>query len=116
MDGNFTRKARLIAGCHKTVAPVSITYSSVVSRFYGTKKEEEIPPNMPAPRGNSVDVDHAGNVVNSRRPYTGILVFVNNLSSLGFRSVKTQWSVPLLGVRFCDYTFQGRSLKRSGIS
>jgi hypothetical protein len=32
MDGNFTRKARLVAGGHKTVAPASITYSSVVSR------------------------------------------------------------------------------------
>jgi hypothetical protein len=32
MDGNFTRKARLVAGGHTTVAPASITYSSVVSR------------------------------------------------------------------------------------
>ena len=29
---NFRRKARLVAGGHKTVAPASITYSSVVSR------------------------------------------------------------------------------------
>ena len=32
MDSNFTRKARLVAGGHKTVAPASITYWSVVSR------------------------------------------------------------------------------------
>lgn len=32
MDGKFTRKARLVADGHKTDAPSSITYSSVVSR------------------------------------------------------------------------------------
>ncbi|GFH55427.1 hypothetical protein CTEN210_11903 [Chaetoceros tenuissimus] len=32
MDGKFTRKARLVADGHKTDAPASITYSSVVSR------------------------------------------------------------------------------------
>ena len=32
MDGQFTRKARLVADGHKTDAPSSITYSSVVSR------------------------------------------------------------------------------------
>ena len=32
MDGNFTRKARFVAGGHTTKAPASITYSSVVSR------------------------------------------------------------------------------------
>ena len=32
MDGKFTRKARLVADRHKTDAPASITYSSVVSR------------------------------------------------------------------------------------
>lgn len=32
MDGMFTRKARLVADGHKTSAPTSITYSSVVSR------------------------------------------------------------------------------------
>ena len=50
--------------------------------FYGTKKEE-MPPQMPAPQGNSVrvscfvDAENAGNVV-TRRLHTGILVFVNN--------------------------------------
>ena len=32
MDGDFTRKARLVAGGHMTDTPSSITYSSVVSR------------------------------------------------------------------------------------
>ena len=32
MDGNFTRRARLIVGGHKTVAPAPITYLSVLSR------------------------------------------------------------------------------------
>jgi hypothetical protein len=32
MDGNFTRKARLVAGGHTTETPSSATYSSVVSR------------------------------------------------------------------------------------
>jgi len=32
MDGNFTRKARLVAGGHTTKTPASSTYSSVVSR------------------------------------------------------------------------------------
>ena len=30
MDGKFTRKVRLVADGHKTDAPASITYSSVV--------------------------------------------------------------------------------------
>ena len=44
---------------------------------------EELPPNMPKPRGNSVvlscfvDADHAGNKV-TRRSHTGILIWVNN--------------------------------------
>jgi len=32
MDGEFTRKARFVAGGHTTEAPASTTYSSVVSR------------------------------------------------------------------------------------
>ena len=51
------------------------------SDFYPDAKEE-IPPNMPEPRGHSVqincfvDADHAGDVV-SRRSHTGIIIFVN---------------------------------------
>ena len=32
MDVKFTRQDRLVADCHKTSVPDSITYSSVVSR------------------------------------------------------------------------------------
>ena len=32
MDGNFTRKARFVAGGHTTETPASVTYASVVSR------------------------------------------------------------------------------------
>ncbi len=45
--------------------------------------EEELPPKMPPPRGNSVviscfvDSDHAGNKV-TQRSHTGILIWVNN--------------------------------------
>ena len=50
--------------------------------FYG-EVAEEIPPDMPVPKGNAVsitcfvDADHAGNVV-TRRSQTGILIYVNN--------------------------------------
>ena len=32
MDGKFTRKARFVAGGHRTDPPASITYSTVVTR------------------------------------------------------------------------------------
>ena len=44
---------------------------------------EELPLNMPEPRGYPVeltcfvDANHAGNVI-TRRPHTGIIIFVNN--------------------------------------
>ena len=52
------------------------------SEFYGDV-EEELPRDMPKPRGNSiriycfVDANHAGNVV-TRRSHTGVLIFVQN--------------------------------------
>jgi hypothetical protein len=52
------------------------------SDFYGDV-HEELPANMPEPRGNAVtisafvDADHAGNVV-TRRSHTGIVIFVQN--------------------------------------
>ena len=50
--------------------------------FYGDIKEE-LPPNMPEPKGDSVimtcyvDADHAGNLA-TRRSHTGIIIFLNN--------------------------------------
>ncbi len=54
--------------------------------FYG-KITEELPPNMPAPRGQPVvvscfvDADHAGNVITCRS-HTGILIYVQNAPSI----------------------------------
>ncbi|KAI2489216.1 Reverse transcriptase (RNA-dependent DNA polymerase) [Fragilaria crotonensis] len=56
--------------------------------FYGNVTEE-LPPNMPQPRGKAVviscfvDANHAGNVV-TRRSHTGILVYVQNAPILWF--------------------------------
>jgi hypothetical protein len=56
--------------------------------FYGDV-EEELPPNMPEPRGHSViisafvDANHAGNVV-TRRSHSGIFIFVQNALIIWF--------------------------------
>jgi hypothetical protein len=56
--------------------------------FYGDVAEE-LPPRMPEPKGNAVDItcfvdaNHAGNVV-TRRSHTGILIFVQNAPILWF--------------------------------
>jgi hypothetical protein len=56
--------------------------------FYGDVAEE-LPPNMPEPKGNGVrivcfvDANHAGNVV-TRRSHTGILIFVQNAPIIWF--------------------------------
>lgn len=56
--------------------------------FYGDVAEE-LPPKMPTPRGNSVDIhcfvdaNHAGNTV-TRRSHTGILIFVQNAPIIWF--------------------------------
>lgn len=56
--------------------------------FYGDVAEE-LPPRMPEPRGNAVDItcfvdaNHAGNVI-TRRSHTGILIFVQNAPILWF--------------------------------
>jgi hypothetical protein len=55
-------------------------------------KKEVLPPDMPEPRGNAVqmacfvDSDHAGDVVN-RRSRTGVLIYVNR-SPIVFYSKK----------------------------
>ena len=56
--------------------------------FYGDVSEE-LPPNMPEPKGAGVvitcfvDANHAGNVV-TRRSHTGILIFVQNAPIIWF--------------------------------
>ena len=58
------------------------------SDFYADAKEE-LPPNMPKPRGKPVqincfvDADYAGDVV-SRRSHTGILIYVNRAPVIWF--------------------------------
>jgi hypothetical protein len=66
------------------------------SEFGHISGEEELPPNMPEPRGfgfiinAKVDADHAANTV-SRRSRTGFLVYLN--SSLVYWMSKKQTSV-----------------------
>ena len=57
--------------------------------FYGDVTEE-LPPNMPEPRGHSVTIsafvdasNHAGNVV-TRRSHSGIFIFVQNAPIIWF--------------------------------
>ena len=56
--------------------------------FYGDV-EEELPPNMPDPRGRNVsinsfvDANHAGNVV-TRRSHTGTIMFIQNTQFIWF--------------------------------
>jgi len=56
--------------------------------FYGDV-QEEMPPNMPEPKGKSVtiscfvDANHAGNVI-TRRSHTGIIVYVQNVPIIWF--------------------------------
>jgi hypothetical protein len=63
--------------------------------FYKPKKEA-LPPDMPEPRGNTVQMtcfvysDHAGDVVNRRSPRTGVLIYVNR-SPIVFYSKKQGW-------------------------
>jgi hypothetical protein len=58
------------------------------TEFYGDV-EEELPPNMPEPRGHPVtistfvDANHAGNVV-TRRSHSGIFIFVQNAPIIWF--------------------------------
>lgn len=69
----------------KAFAPVDIREWK---EFYGDVVEE-LPPRIPQPRGNAVDItcfvdaNHAGNVV-TRRSHTGILIYVQNAPILWF--------------------------------
>jgi hypothetical protein len=51
---------------------------------------EEMPPNMPEPKGKSVSIsrfvnaNHAGNVITRRRSHTGIIIYVQNAPILWF--------------------------------
>ena len=77
------------------------------SDFYGDVSEE-LPPNMPEPKGKSVsiscfvDANHAGNVI-TRRSHTGILVYVQNAPILWFSKRQIPSSHPALVVNLLLY-------------
>jgi hypothetical protein len=76
----------------KDIALDERTFAAVDQRewveFYGDVCEE-LPQNMPEPRGNAVDItcfvdaNHAGNLV-TRRSHTGVLIFVQNAPILWY--------------------------------
>ena len=74
------------------------------SDFYPDAKEE-IPPNMPEPRGHSVqincfvDADHAGDVV-SRRSHTGIIIFVNRAPIIWYSKQQNTVETSTFGSEF----------------
>jgi hypothetical protein len=72
--------------------------------FYGDV-EEELPPNMPEPRGHSViisafvDANHAGNVV-TRRLHSGIFIFVQNALIIWFSKRQNTVESATFGSKF----------------
>jgi hypothetical protein len=72
--------------------------------FYGDV-EEELPPNMPKPRGNPViissfvDANHAGNVV-TRRSHTGIIILVQNAPIMWFSKKQNTVEAATFGSEF----------------
>ena len=72
--------------------------------FYGDVTEE-LPPNMPEPRGHPVtisafvDANHAGNVV-TRRSHTGIFIFVQNAPIIWFSKKQNTVEAATFGSEF----------------
>jgi Reverse transcriptase (RNA-dependent DNA polymerase) len=72
--------------------------------FYGDVTEE-LPPNMPEPRGHPViisafvDANHAGNVV-TRRSHTGIFIFVQNAPIIWFSKRQNTVEAATFGSEF----------------
>jgi hypothetical protein len=72
--------------------------------FYGDV-EEELPRNMPEPRGNPViisafvDANHAGNVV-TRRSHTGIIIYVQNAPTVWFSKRQNTVEAATFGSEF----------------
>jgi hypothetical protein len=72
--------------------------------FYGDV-EEELPPNMPEPRGHSVtisafvDANHVGNVV-TRRLHSGIFLFVQNTPIIWFLKRQNTVEVATFGSEY----------------
>jgi hypothetical protein len=75
------------------------------SDIYGDNMNEDIPADMPAPRGRSViitmfvDANHAGNVV-TRRSHSGILIFVQNAPILFYSKRQNSVETSTFGSEF----------------
>ena len=69
------------------------------------EREEELPPNMPEPRGHAVtisafvDADHAGNLV-TWKSHTGIIIYVNNAPITWFSKRQTTVESSTFGSEF----------------
>ena len=80
-------------------------YYSIYTQDY-TKLVEELPPNMPKPRGNGmtmrvyVDSDHAGDKV-TRRSGTGFIIFLNAAPIYCSSKKQTSCETSSLGSEFC---------------
>ena len=76
------------------------------SDIYGDNMKEELPADMPAPRGRPVtitmfvDANHAGNVV-TRRSHSGILIFVQNAPILFHSKRQNSVETSTFGSEFC---------------
>ena len=79
------------------------------SDFYG-EVEEELPPNMPEPRGNKVtlmafvDANHAGNVF-THHSHTGIIIFVQNAPIIFFSKQQNTVEAATFGSEFVAFRF-----------
>ncbi len=74
------------------------------SKFYHEAKDE-IPPKMPEPRGNEVQINffvdavHAGNRV-TRRSHTGILIFINGAPIIWYSKAQSTVESSTFGAEF----------------
>ena len=75
------------------------------SDIYGDEMHEDIPADMPAPRGRAVsitmfvDANHAGNLV-TRRSHSGILIFVQNAPILFYSKRQNSVETSTFGSEF----------------
>jgi hypothetical protein len=96
---------RLAFDSHAPDIDESFFYSNADwTDFYGDVTEE-LPPNMPEPRGHPVnisafvDANHAGNVV-TRRSHTGIFIFVQNAPIIWFSKKQNTVEAATFGSEF----------------
>jgi hypothetical protein len=102
---NHPDMGRLAFDSHAPDIDESIfNHSADWTDFYGDVTEE-LPPNMPEPRGHPVnisafvDANHAGNVV-TRRSHTGIFIFVQNAPIIWFSKRQNTVEAATFGSEF----------------